>query len=147
MSESVQAPRGSRSTVLWAALALVLGLVIGVVLTTGVSLIAGWLFDDSRSRITISDVVGDTVSGFSDAHEPSGDACGDRRGCVEGVKGVGASIYRFRSLDLARQAVVYSNADFYRSDRLVVEFEPGMTADERYRLIQVLEGTWTGSDD
>lgn len=147
MSQAVHAPQRSRSTVLWAAFALVLGLVVGVLLTTGVVLVVGWLFDDSRSRITVSDVVGDTVPGFSDAPEPSGDACGDRRGCVEAVKGVGVSIYRFRSLDLARQAVIYSDADFYRSDRFVVEFEPSMTADERFRLIQVLEGTWTGSDD
>lgn len=145
MSQAEHAPRPTRSTVLWAVLSLVLGLVVGVVLTTGVSLVVTWVSDDSRSRITVSDVVGDTVPGFANAPQPSGDACGDRRGCVEAVEGVGASIYRFRSLDLAREAVIYSDADFYRSDRFVVEFEAGMTADERFRLIQVLEGT--GSDD
>lgn len=147
MSQAVHEPQRSHSTVPWAALALVLGLVVGVMLAIGVSSVARWVFDDSRSRITISDVESDTVPGFAKAPEPSGDACGDRRGCVEAVKGIGASIYRFRSLDLARQAVIYSDADFYRSDRLVVEFEPSMTADERFRLIQVVEGTWTGSDD
>lgn len=147
MSTAASAPLRRRVSVTWALLLLVAGFVVGVLLATGVAVVMGWLFDDSRSRITISDVVTDAVPGFRDAPAPSSDACGDRRGCVEAVEGDSASIYRFQSIDLARQAVIYNDGDFYRSDRFVVEFEEGTSADQRFGLIQVIEGTWTGSDD
>lgn len=147
MSVTAPAPTRRSVPVIWALLLLVAGFVLGVLLASGVALGVGWLTDDSRSRITLGDVVRDNVPGFSDAPTPSSAACGDRRGCVEAVEGVGASVYRFQSLDLARQAVIYSDADFYRSDRFVVEFEASMSADQRFRLIQVIEGTWTGSED
>lgn len=94
-----------------------------------------------------ADVVHDEVPGFANASAPSEDACGDRRGCAEGVVGDGVAIYRYQSLDLARQSVIYSDADFYRSDRFVIEFEDTLTEDQRFQLLQVIEGTWTGSSD
>ncbi|WP_405219004.1 hypothetical protein [Agrococcus sp. Ld7] len=120
---------------------------VGVLLTTGGAALVRWLTDDSRPGITLADVVRDSVPGFANASDPSEDACGDRRGCVEGVVGDGVAIYRYHSLDLARQSVVYSDADFYRSDRFVIEFEDTLTPDERLQLLQVVEGTWTGSGD
>ncbi|MCM6762348.1 hypothetical protein NB037_07945 [Rathayibacter sp. ZW T2_19] len=126
---------------------LLAGIAIGALAVGSLNMVASWLPDDSRSSITLQDVVRDGLAGFADAPKPSGDACGDRRRCVEGVEGADAAIYRYRSLDLARQAVIYSDADFYRSDQLVVEFKASITTDERFQLIQGVEGTWTGSDD
>ncbi|WP_185038827.1 hypothetical protein [Rathayibacter sp. PhB127] len=126
---------------------LLAGFIVGCLLTGGIAVVAGMLTDDSRSGIALQDIVRENVPGFTGVDNSNNDACGDRRGCEEGIEGSGASLYRYSSLDLARQAVIYSTADFYRSDRLVIEFEENMTADERYRLIQVVEGTWTGSDD
>ncbi|MFC6355769.1 hypothetical protein [Luethyella okanaganae] len=121
--------------------------VVGALLATGVAALARSLTDDSRPSITLADVVRDDLPGFANASAPTADACGDRRGCVEGVVGDGVVIYRYQSLDLARQSVIYSDADFYRSDRLVIEFEDALTPDERFQLLQVVEGTWTASSD
>lgn len=127
--------------------AVAAGFLIGVVFAGGVAWASARLLDDSRRGITLVDVVHDGVPGFTAESAPSADACGDRRGCVEGVQGDGVSIYRFDTLDHARQDVVFSDADFYRSDRFVLEFDGTMTAEQRFGLLQRVEGTWTGSDD
>ncbi|PPG40918.1 hypothetical protein C5C36_09325 [Rathayibacter sp. AY1G1] len=132
-----------RTAVVFGAAGLVVGAVVGGAAVFG----AGLLLDDSRSRITIRDVTRAELDGLERAAAPSREACGDRRGCVEGVDGPGASIHRYHSLDLARQATVYNTTDVYRSDRLVIEFEPHLGPAERHDLIQVIEGTWTGSSD
>lgn len=120
---------------------------VGVFVATGVSALVRGITDDSRPGITLGNVISDDLHGFANASQPNGETCGDRLGCAEGVIGDGVAIYRYHSLDLARQAVIYSEADFYRSDRFVIEFEDTLTPDERFQLLQVLEGTWTGSDD
>ncbi|WP_188717754.1 hypothetical protein [Agrococcus terreus] len=97
--------------------------------------------------IALADVMRADLPGFASAAAPSEAACGDRRGCVEGVVGDGIAMYRFASLDLARQSVSHGDADVYRSDRLVLELDEGLTADERLLLVQNVEGTWTGSSD
>jgi hypothetical protein len=122
--------------------------VFGALVATGASVVLRSITDDSRPRITLADVIGDDLPGFANAPQPDEEICGDRLGCVEGIIGDGLAIYRYRSLDLARQSVIFSEADFfYRSDRFVIEFQDTMTPDERFRLLQVFEGTWTGSDD
>lgn len=145
MTSTASARNGSSAaqTLLFIAAAFI----IGVLLTSGVALLVRWVTDDSRSGITLADVVRDDVPGFANARTPNGDMCGDRLGCVEGVVGESVSIYRYQSLDLARQAVIYNDSDFYRSDRFVIEFEDSVTSDERFQVLQVVEGTWTGSSD
>lgn len=128
-------------------LLVLIAFLVGVLLTSGVALLFRSQIDGSRPELTLEDVVHDGVAGFANAPAPSGEACDGRRGCVEGVVGDGVAIYRFQSLDLARQYVIYSDADFYRSDRFVIEFEGTLTPDERFQLVQRVEGTWTGSDD
>lgn len=121
--------------------------VVGALLTAGVAALVGWVANDSRPGLTLSDIVRNDVPGFAGASAPSSDACEGRRGCVEGIEGDGVSIYRYQSLDLARQSVIYSDADFYRSDHFVIEFGETLTPDERFQLLQVVEGTGTGSSD
>jgi hypothetical protein len=120
---------------------------MGALLATGAAALLQGITDGSRPWITLADVVSDVLPGFTKASTPSHDACGNRRWCVEGVVGDGVAIYRYGSLDLARQSVIYSDADFYRSDRFVIEFEDSFTAEERFQLLQVVEGAWTGSSD
>lgn len=120
---------------------------LGALVATGASALLRWITDDSCPGITLANVIDDEVPGFANASPPSEEACGDRSGCVEGVVGDGVAIYRYQSLDVARQSVIYSDADFYRSDRFVIEFEDTLTPDERFQLLQVVEGTWTGSSD
>jgi hypothetical protein len=139
--------RRKGTPVLWVLLLALAAFVIGAFLTAGVAAFVGWVANDSRPGLTLSDVVRDDVPGFASALAPSGDTCEGRRGCVEGVEGDGVSIYRYQSLDLARQSVIYNDADFYRSDHLVIEFGETLTPDERFQLLQVVEGTGTGSSD
>lgn len=121
--------------------------VFGALVATGASALLRSITDDSRPGITLANVIDDDVPGFANASQPNEETCGDRLGCAEGIIGDGVAIYRYHSLDLARQAVIYSEADFYRSDRFVIDFQATLTPDERFQLLQVLEGTWTGSDD
>lgn len=136
--------RGPLPRVLVVAIAAFL---VGALTAAGMAVLVRWITDDSRPAITLSDVVRDDVPGFAGAAAPGEDVCEDRRGCVEGVVGDGVAIYRYQSLDLARQSVIFSDADFYRSDRFVIEFEESLTPDQRFQLLQVVEGTWTGSSD
>lgn len=121
--------------------------VFGALMATGAWALLRLIIDDSRPGITLADVIYDEVPGFANASQPNEETCGDRLGCVEGIIGDGVAIYRYHSLDLARQAVIYNEADFYRSDRFVIEFHDTLTPDDRFALLQVVEGTWTGSDD
>jgi hypothetical protein len=121
-------------------------LIVGVLVALGVFAVTRNLFDDSRTGLALSDVIDDRTPGFENAAPPSADACGDRSGCVQGIQGDGVAIYRYLTLDLARQAVVTSDADVYRSDRIVIEFEGGLTAEEQFWLLQGIEGTWTRSE-
>lgn len=133
-----------------APLVLVIALaafVLGATLAIGGAAIHRWITDDSRPGLALVDVVRADLPGFASAAAPSDDACGDRRGCIEAVVGDGVAIYRYATLDLARQSVSHGDADAYRSDRLVLELGKGLTADERLVLIQNVEGTWTGSSD
>ncbi|WP_146082178.1 hypothetical protein [Rathayibacter sp. AY1A3] len=123
------------------------GFLAGVVITSGVAWTADRLIDNDRHGLTLNDVIHDGVPGFTGDSVPSTEACGDRRGCVEAITGDGVSLYRFDTLDHARQDVIYSDADFYRSDRFVLEFDGTLTAEQRYQLLQAVEGAWTGSDD
>lgn len=143
---STAAPRNGNS-VLRTLLLIGAAFLIGVLVTTVAALLIRWVTDDSRSGLTLSDVVRDDIAAFANDSAPSRGACGDRLGCVEGVVGEGVSLYRYRSLDLARQAVIYNDTDFYRSDRLVIEFDDSVTPDERFELLQLVEGTFTGSSD
>lgn len=144
-------PTPSRGLViLRTVLIAVAAFVLGILLTIGATMLV-WrlLIDDSRASLTLGDVVASDTPGFDGASPPSSAACGDRLGCLEGVEGDGVAVYRYASLDLARQATVYNDADlFYRSDRFVVELEDGaLTPDERFILLQGVEGPLTGSSD
>jgi hypothetical protein len=142
---------GSRFQGVGAGAAVLLSLaafVLGVLLTVAVTAVALRLIDDSRPSLALQNLVSSSMPGFADDPVPSISTCGDRFGCVEGVEGDGVSMYRYLSLDLARQAVIYNDADLYRSDRIVIEFEEGVLSDdERFAVLQVTEGTWTGSSD
>lgn len=121
--------------------------VLGATLAIGGAAIHRWITDDSRPGLALAHVVRADLPGFASTAAPSEGACGDRRGCVEGVVGDGVAIYRYASLDLARQSVSHGDADVYRTDRLVLELNEGMSDEERLLLIQDIEGTWTRSSD
>lgn len=141
------APRPGGYSAARTLLFVVAAFIVGVMLTSVGAVLVRWVTDDSRFTITLADVVSDDDPRFANASMPNGDVCGGRFGCVEGIVGEGVSIYRYWSLDFARQAVIFNDTDVYRSDRLVIEFDDSLTADERYGLLQVIEGTWTGSND
>ncbi|GAA2175642.1 hypothetical protein GCM10009846_26330 [Agrococcus versicolor] len=137
-----------RSLIVVSALLAFAAFVLGVLITLGGTAIAWRLVDESRPGLMLAELMTNTTPGFADAPRPAADACGDRFGCMEGVEGDGVSMYRYFSLDLARQAVVYDDSDLYRSDRIVIVFDAdGLSADERFQLLQVVESTWTGSSD
>ena len=127
--------------------ALLVGLVVGAGAAIGIASVVSLFADDSRSRLMLSDILQSDLPAFAGASVPDSDACGGSFGCIEAVEGDGVSIYRYSTLDHARQSVIYNDdADFYRSDRLVLEFDGDFPPDERFQMLQLVEGTWTGSE-